>query len=1066
MGETTYPDTEYGARYKNLPDVALRLNTFLGGGYNGQYSSFNLTSKLDLYRLDDKEHVRIELWSAPGLTKPIFAEASKQTYRPSAKGECFGPAWSNHWFRVTLDIPPGWRELERVQLDWDSSGEALVYSESGEAIQGLSGDSARFQRNEFVIPQRHRCSGSVTYLIEASCSGMVGETHNGRFSLRVADLVAPNMEAWRLKWDFETLKEIYEYCPDTVLGQRCLTIASRAMKAFKRGRPEQIAAARTAISDWIMQPGRHRSKSSEHSSTWALGHCHIDTANLWTYSVTQQKSARSWSSQLRLMEEFPAYNFTVTQAQQLKWVENLYPELFHRLKLQALRGRFQVIGATWVEMDTNIPSGESLCRQFLHGQRYFESRFGQRCTTFALPDSFGFSSQLPQIARLSGATNFYTQKMSWNLTNHFPHTSFNWIGLDGSQLLSHMSPTELYSSTCSIPEICMNITNHGNADVAADSIFLFGHGDGGGGPINWMLERLSRVQAVAEGCEAGGLLPTIKIDGSFDEFYETLREKTNNGMALPTWHGEMYLERHRACQTSQARIKRSNRKLEILIREVELLATLASIRDTDFHYPATALESIWERILLNQFHDVIAGTAFGRVYTEVEQMNEALFQELDQILQQACKAISAGQSVMVAFNSLPWLSRREVCSYDGHQTVFASTPESGHILARPIQWQDLVLPATVIHSGDEITISTSTIAIVLQGGRITSLVDIAQARELIPTGQSGGLSLYIDIPHDYDAWEVESYTLDDEEQLEFTDLEIVENSPLRTVITARAAVGEHSTATCRISIDNIAPSTRPDARHMIRFDAEVEWHDHHQLLCFTLPLNINSDYATYDSQFGFNKRPTHRNTSWDAAKFEVCAHTFADLSEYGYGVALLNDCKYGYTVRGNVMRLSLLRGPTEPDLECDMGHHQFSWAIYPHVGLYHQSDVADVAAAFNAPMRVVSAMSDGSSFAAPPFEMPIRLESSKSIAISAVKRGQDDHHTEAFTIIMRLYERFGGHAKAKLRISNLRVLKAELVNILEEKLAEVPLRQEGDGYHLDLLFGSFELVTVKLYLDL
>ena len=407
---------------------------------------------------------------------------------------------------------------------------------------------------------------------------------------------------------------------------------------------------------------------------------------------------------------------------------------------------------------------------------------------------------------------------------------------------------------------------------------------------------------------------------------------------------------------------------------MELLSTLASLTDRTVGYPhqvcvreitaeTQALDSIWERFLLNQFHDVLAGSAFDRVYADVIIINRALFAELHEMRSAADAVLFGSQKVTI--NSRHGVARTEVVPAPdnivvlstGTQThgqcyiVYQTTPESHHLIARPIPIPDICRPASIHYSGDTLTVSSSTISITFDNGRITSLVDTLQDRQLIPEGRSSGLTLFDDRPHDYDAWEIESYGLDAPEELCFEDLQVLENGPLRTTLTSKVQVGERSSMMCNIVIDSLPASPHPRSRQMIRFDAKVHWHDHHQLLCFSLPLEIYSDYATYDSQFGVNKRPTHRNTSWDAAKFEVCGHSFADLSEYGYGVALINESKYGYGVRGNVMRLSLLRGPTEPDKEADMGEHEFSWAIYPHEGLYEQSDVADVAAAFNSPLR-------------------------------------------------------------------------------------------------------------------
>ena len=383
-----------------------------------------------------------------------------------------------------------------------------------------------------------------------------------------------------------------------------------------------------------------------------------------------------------------------------------------------------------------------------------------------------------------------------------------------------------------------------------------------------------------------------------------------------------------------------------------------------------AFNSIWERFLLNQFHDVLAGSAFDEVYEEVARINEELEQDLTGIIEDATQVLlgDGEESVMddiIGVNSLPGQTRFEVApvprrpnsisaaqvSSDGTKSymVLGTNALDTHLIARP---QAVAKRHVTIHyAGDMITLTSSTISLTIDGGRITSIIDVGQDRELIPEGCTGGLSIVEDLPHDYDAWEIESYAFEDPEDLFFSDLKVVENGPLRTTLRTKVAISDDSMMHCNIILDHIPASTKADARHLIRFEADVDWHERHRLLYFAIPLNIFSEYATFDSQFGTVSRPTHRNTSWDAAKFEVCGHQFADLSEYGYGMALLNDCKYGYGVEGNLMRLTLLKGPMDPDKECDMGRHSFNWALYPHPGSYSQCDLASVARAFNAPLK-------------------------------------------------------------------------------------------------------------------
>lgn len=508
------------------------------------------------HRIDSQSHpsnIKLTYWSAPGRSKPTFEEAIRNLNgkgKEAKKGMEFGPSWTNHWFKVVLKIPSSWQDYERVQFEFDNSAEAMIFTTDGLPLQGITGGFENYRRVEFIISEAMRKASSFTFYIESSCNGMFGINNtdppdpNRYFRLESADLVVPNMEAWRLMWDFGTLKQITEALPwDTPLTNKALYAANEIMNTFETGSLESVAECRKVAEtilgkDWEKHvvKGRKDGRKDTEGTLWGVGHCHIDTAWLWPIEVTQQKSARSWSTQIDLMERYPEHTFSCTQAQQYKWVEELYPLLFDRIKAKVSEGRFQPLGATWVEMDTNMPSGEALARQFLYGQRYFNSRFGILSPTFVLPDTFGYAAQLPQIGRLAGCKYFMTQKLSWSEMNKFPHTTFNWVGLDGSQLLTHMTPVDEYNAQGDIDEIRRGNTGHKNLEVTSQSLLLFGNGDGGGGPTPPMLEKLRRARAVAtsQGC-GGGDMPVVRMGESMDAFFEYVEQETDQGSKLPNW---------------------------------------------------------------------------------------------------------------------------------------------------------------------------------------------------------------------------------------------------------------------------------------------------------------------------------------------------------------------------------------------------------------------------------------------------------------------------------------------------------------------------------------------------
>ena len=379
------------------------------------------------------------------------------------------------------------------------------------------------------------------------------------------------------------------------------------MDTFSRGEgsDDAIAKCREIASQYLDQ----QPNTDSDAMVTAIGHCHIDTCWLWPWVETKRKVARSWISQCNLMDEYPEYRFCCSQAQQYQWLEELYPTIFKRIKEKITAGAFHPIGGSWVEHDTNMPSGESLIRQFLYGQRYFESRFGQRHTTFWLPDTFGYTSQLPQICRLAGFTRFFTQKLSWNNINKFPHTTFRWVALDGrSDVLCHMTPADKYNAEANLADVTRCVTNHKSLDQDPTSLLVYGHGDGGGGPTRQHLEGLRRCR------------DRVKLGPSVDDFFAQLECKAAEGKAeFATWFGELYFERHRGTYTTQAKMKRNNRGAEILLHDVEWLATLASLRG--YKYPKADIDRMWENVLLCQFHDCLPGSAIEMCYDDSDKVS-------------------------------------------------------------------------------------------------------------------------------------------------------------------------------------------------------------------------------------------------------------------------------------------------------------------------------------------------------------------------------------------------------------------------------------------------------------
>ena len=654
---------------------------------------------------------------------------------------------------------------------------------------------------------------------------------------------------------------------------------------------------------------------------FAVGNCHIDTCWLWPWAETKRKVARSWSNQCDLIDRYPEYRFTASQAQQFKWLEQLYPAVFDRVKDRVKQRTFLPIGGSWVEHDTNMPSGESLVRQFLYGQRFFESRFGERCRTFWLPDTFGYSSQLPQICRLAGMSSFFTQKLSWNNINNFPHTTFNWVALDGSQVLCHMAPAETYTADAHFGDVKRSVTQHKSMDQDNTSLLMYGKGDGGGGPTFQMIEKLRRCRGLSDKV---GLLPRVTSGSSVDDFFAKLQEKAEKGTQFVTWYGELYFELHRGTYTTQANNKWNNRKTEIMMHDLEYLATLATIKDSSYKYPKKDIDDCWEHILLCQFHDCLPGSAIEMCYDDSDELYAETFATGKKCIKAALSTLGlseyeAGKSA-IALNTLPWprteVVRLPTSSLDADPEYAlvsgASGPASVELLTES---HDSIASVKEVKAGTFL-LSNDDFEVKVSGGSITSLYDIKAQRELVKKGgKANQLVIFDDKPLYWQAWDVEVYHLESRKELPAGKTSISESGPHVVSVVTETQISEHSWAKTTVSL---AASIK-DQPSYVEMECEVEWRETMKFLKVEFPVNIFNTQASYETQYGIIQRPTHYNTSWDMAKFEVCCHKWADLSENGYGVSVLNDSKYGFATCGQMMRLSLLRSPKAPDAHADMG---------------------------------------------------------------------------------------------------------------------------------------------------
>lgn len=1110
-----------------------RLEEFIGG----QFGDYNLASVLFEARTDDPKYVSIQSWTPKAGTKPTFDEAKRQTYVKADKSIKFGPSWTNHWLKLKLTVPKDWIKKDWVQLEFDPECEALIYSEDGLPLQGITGGGDK-RRVDFPLKPEYR--HGITFYIEVTANGMFGMPADGSgdpdpnryFDLASCDIVVKRPEAWKLMWDFEHLLGCVKNLPrDTELQNRALWVANQIQNTFRKADLDSISRCRKLAQEILGKDwddnietiyNRDVVEGREDVRIWSLGHSHIDSAWLWPYSATQQKVARSWSTQIDLMDRFPEHRFTASTAQQYQWLETLYPKLFEKLKGYVEDGRFQPIGGSWVECDANMPSGEAFARQFLYGQRYFLSRFGKRCDIFWLPDTFGYNAQIPQLARQSGCDYFFTQKLSWNNINRFPHNTLMWVGLDGTQIIVHMTPVNNYDSRGYVEEIVRGIKNNADLWVQPHALMLYGFGDGGGGPSEEMIERMRRARAVNNNGFKD--MPRVHNGRSAKDFFEHVRKVTDNGNRLSTWSGEIYLEFHRGVYTSHGSIKQWNRRFEAFMQKLEWLTTLASIKASGYKYPKESLDAIWEPLLLNQFHDCLPGSSIRKVYDDLEEMYADMAIKGKKLWRQALNALGVGEEVVAssksaytAINSLD-VPRRELVEVQlsshmpraeaialSHQSMqLCKTGQSALLLledasgrgqATVVDNQSSSLTESQTVKAEEFEhnsflLQSPAIAVKVTKGRITSIYDRLADRELIEGGRTAGLAISEDYPPQFDNWETEVYSLDTEEEIPFTNVRIAEAGPWRASLALEAKFGQ-STVQINIVLDAVSATplvTGKDARPLLRFDTQIDWWEKHRFLRFNVPTRLRSDVASFETQFGITRRPTTRNTSWEAAKFEVCGHRFADLSEEDYGLSILTESKYGYSVEGGAMRLSLLKAGTYPDAHEDEGLHQFAFALYPHVGGVGRGKVVQVARVFNARFDVdygrqsridiATLERSGAAVTRTDLQMPIEIVDSTraGVVLDTIKRAEDDFEyygqkpkdPHSFGIIVRLYESLGAHAKPTIKVK-LPVKDVNLTNLLEDvdadKKEEINFNtytDEEDSTYVQLDFKPFEIKTLKI----
>ena len=851
-----------------------------------------------------------------------FEDRERLEYRPISVGD----AWSDRlfdcaWFHLTAEVPAGYA-LEELYLGLDIEGEGCIFSENGTPVRGITNGTSVFGRDLGEPVKRYVPFTDGTFRtdkidlwLEAGHNDLFGETHSGK--ILQMGIYRCNREMRELYYDYMVLRNLANAMDDRNPDKMGIYYALEqvAVNVTALASDEQIASARGVLAPFLAKKG----PADPSLTFYSVGHSHLDLAWLWPIRESRRKAGRTFSTALANIKDYPDYIYGASQPQQYEWIKEDYPELYEKIKLAVKAGRIEPQGAMWVEPDTNVTGAESLVRQIYYGKRYWREEFDREVDILWIPDVFGFNGALPQIMKKSGAPNLLTIKISWNMVNQFPYHSFKWQGIDGSEVLVHMPPEGTYNSSAYPTAVMQAAGDYSERGISKCAMMLYGIGDGGGGPSRFHLEVIKRE---ADLCG----LPRVK-NATSSEFFARLKTEADR---LPTYKGEMYLERHQGTYTSQSKNKKYNRAVEHALARCELAHAM-----TAETYPFAFLDPIWKETLLYQFHDILPGSSIARVYEQTEPRYEAMLSELDAA---TAKRLGGkdGESVL---NDTSF-DRREYVKVGGEWMLAEVAP---YAVAR------LKAPETKGSCrADDKVIENKYLKATFSGGILEGLYDKEAKREALDARGGNHLSVYEDA---FDAWDTYAkYTDALSGRFELVSAEPY-NEGFEAGIRFEYKYGR-STLWQRVYLGENARS--------LRFETTVDWQETKKMLRVDFAPNVFADEATCDIQFGSIKRPMGDNNSHEWAKYEVCAHKWIDMSERKFGVAILNDCKYGHRAKGGIISLNLLRSQMYPCVDQDKGTHTFTYAIMSHVGDVFDGGVAAEAYALNKPLYICAADERGS----------------------------------------------------------------------------------------------------------
>jgi len=991
------------------------------------------------------------------LRSPMEARQKLQ-WKDAEPGTKWGKAWSSAWFAGSAVLPEACEGREVFIGAKIGGAERLVF------VNGIAAglvDSFEAGEPIPVHPSARACaSGKAGQKLDIAIESYAGHPQNpseddGRHvqTFTKVQLMLRRDDVKDFYLDLRTLVNMMGYLDPNSLRYNRIMVGFEEVYKILPMLPaevpeEQWRPAMNAARE-ILRPLLEAKNGDTMPFIGLTGHSHLDTAWLWPLDETIRKAARTFSTALTMMEQYPEYRFLQSAPCHADWMRVHYPEIFERIRAAVKQGQWEPNGGMWVEPDCNIPSGESMIRQFLFGQAFTQKYFDYTADVYWQPDVFGYSGALPQIMRGCGIRFFMTTKMGWNDTNRFPYDTFHWHGIDGSSVIAHFHNIHCWPEPRSLQDQWWTVQHK---DVQDRRYVPYGFGDGGGGPQDEMIE-ISRRVVDLEGCPRSRHM-------SVSEYMNDLERDL--AARLPVWTGELYLEKHRGTLTSIHGVKRGNRKAEIALRDAEWALSIARINGRD--YPAGKLEKLWKVLLTDQFHDVLPGSSIAPVNdTAIGEFGEVK-SGADALRDEAITSIGEAASGKVTLaNSLSWTREGEVVlsglpggqapagdgvvtqSYEDIEgernmaVIGLSVPSLG-MTCVPLAPEKSTAGSPFVIDGSSVETPFASVRFD-DRGRMVSFVDKATARELVRDGGTFNAFWFgEDAPADSDNWDIDAdYVLKQHDPSRLVSREIIANGPLQLRIRSKFEIGDRST----ITQDMVFHSTTP----RVDFETQVDWRETHKLLKAGFDTTIFAENARHEIQFGHLQRPTHQNLSTDRARFEVCNHKWSDLSDAHYGIAILNDCKYGISVLGGDMRLTLLKSGTQPDHRGDNGVHRFDYALLPHDGTFSAAGVVRPAYEFNIPVVAVPGLCASTA--------SLASVDAANVLIETVKWSEDGK-----ALVLRLYEAEGALTRCRLSFG-IDATRAAETNMLEEEQGELAIVDNG----LNLEFRPFEIKTVRVEVE-